>query len=1166
MAFYNYVPLLENRAGYLYVSNNTTTSLTVPTSPDGPWWDSGAVSITKFPGISLTYSESNGVRFYYTGWKWDSLVADYIPMRITLRDVASLVVSAGVDLYNETPGPNPGDLDVYSQRSGGSDVPFYIWTLGWPEVASISPTSIPADGVAHNVTVTLSRRLHSSQSPNVVFSQLGGTGNISFGSVVPVRNSSNQIIGYTTTATSPVGQETATLNVAMLASETLTYLKDDLIVTENVVYNDGTSSIASMTVTKVDVTQVLPTFSGNVLRGGISEEDTYSGIMRYGTFPDGTQGWFTNGLTADMTVYTTLSTLGKLEIVVKKAGLSRPTVIATVSAGTSLSDTTVKGTTVHQKSYKTNFDTNQLNSNNLWDIGYVLYDTSNTVMLSGWYGTFYNGNLTSNVDAYSVYVVLPGTGVVTKRMYKWTQANGWVDGYGVAATPKFNGVFTVYLSENWNLSNYNNGAGELPGGGIAWDYLTWTIGTSHGTITNGAFTRTNLGGDAACMGIDFDTTNTSVFNTGNGTYSLILTLTSSERTANKLPNIEFGVPVMVDNTVVITTPADFSIAPSRTTINYDITFVNDYYATGQFIYTGPEWVYLLVTSSTVGGFAGTVTFGVDGLPAGANAIFTQPTGTFLSTSSTGPSTQLRINALSCALGTYPLTITATANGITKTANATLVVGFASAYSPVINYFTPTPNPIAAGGGVDLYVDYTPADAYAEVADGLGNTWPVTTGQTLTLTDLTQTTTYTLTVSNPIGSTNKQATVTVYGMPQIISFNITPSIGGASGTTFWLSAEYANGTGSVDQGIGFIKADGTGKSTGPLYANKTFTLTVSNSYGSVTKQVTASVGNTPIIDSFTADSEFISSGTSTTLIPVFYNADYAWVDNAIGAVTSGQGFSTGALTSTTTFTLHAINSYGETVQSVTVNLASTPGGVPPVISSFTSRDQSVTAGGTTVLYPVFSGDSVTASIDQGIGTVTSGGSYTTAPIMASTMFTLTTKNNYGVITQQVLVTVPTGGGGGGGGWGCVPAGTLVATESGFESIEALQIGQKALGYDENSMQPVVSEITNVFKYLNQQLYEIDTNEGTLICSEDHRLAVLNYGDGTYSYPSARKLAKNDVVLALRPDNSLTPATVLSVTPLDQFEDVYHLTLAEGHVFVAGGFAAHNKIKTQSVDAT
>ena len=71
----------------------------------------------------------------------------------------------------------------------------------------------------------------------------------------------------------------------------------------------------------------------------------------------------------------------------------------------------------------------------------------------------------------------------------------------------------------------------------------------------------------------------------------------------------------------------------------------------------------------VNGFGGIVTFGISGLPTGANVNFAPP-----QVNGAGASVvTVSADATATPVGTYPLTISATSGGTTRTATLTLVV-------------------------------------------------------------------------------------------------------------------------------------------------------------------------------------------------------------------------------------------------------------------------------------------------------------------------------------------------------------------------------------------------------------------------------------------------------------------------------------------------------------
>ena len=161
---------------------------------------------------------------------------------------------------------------------------------------------------------------------------------------------------------------------------------------------------------------------------------------------------------------------------------------------------------------------------------------------------------------------------------------------------------------------------------------------------------------------------------------------------------------------------------------------------------------------------------------------------------------------------------------------------ASSTTPAILSFTASPTTISQGKSSRLSWTVTGATMLS-MDQGAGSNLVSVLGMTSRSVTPYQTTTYTLTLN---GTASAQVTVTVVPLPSIASFAASPTavISGGKAT---LTAAFSGGTGTVDQGIGAV-ISGSGTSTGPISANTTYTLTVSNAFeGFTTAQVTVMVG-------------------------------------------------------------------------------------------------------------------------------------------------------------------------------------------------------------------------------------------------------------------------------------------------------------------------------------
>ena len=235
-------------------------------------------------------------------------------------------------------------------------------------------------------------------------------------------------------------------------------------------------------------------------------------------------------------------------------------------------------------------------------------------------------------------------------------------------------------------------------------------------------------------------------------------------------------------------------------------------------------------------------------------------------------------------------------------------------------------------------------------------------------------------------------------PDIVSF-VAAAETITAGDAAALTAVFDFGFATVDNGVGAVTSD-TPTSVTPT-ATTTYTLTTSNSASRrVTKSVTVTVVPAPEITSFVSAAGTITAGQAVDLTAVFaaiFADGSASIDNGVGAVTSNTPTSV-APAATTTYTLTATNGAGTAVTSaVTVTV------VPaPEITGFESAAGTITAGDAVDLTAVFAGGS--ASIDNGVGAVTSNTPTSVSP-NATTTYTLTATNAIGTaVTSAVTVTV------------------------------------------------------------------------------------------------------------------------------------------------------------------
>jgi len=353
--------------------------------------------------------------------------------------------------------------------------------------------------------------------------------------------------------------------------------------------------------------------------------------------------------------------------------------------------------------------------------------------------------------------------------------------------------------------------------------------------------------------------------------------------------------------------------------------------------------------------------------------------------------------------------------------------------PTISSFTVSPTSINSGQTATLSWSVTGSTALS-IDQGVGTV----TGLNSRSVAPTSSTTYILTASNSAGSVTSSATLTVNQSavaPVIPSFIASPtSITSGSTSTLSWTVTGTSPTLSINQGIGTVT--GTSKTVSPT-ATTTYTLTASNSAGTVTKTaaVTVSAANQMPKGNFdeVRSSDGVVRGWSydpdnssaSNTVQIFFDgavgvgtqisSDATSVSrsdvNSTYGVTGNHGFEFTVPTSYRNNVSHSVYIYGIDINDSTKSTLLTgspksftlaPPATAPAISSFTASPTSITSGSSSTLSWSVSGSSPILSINQGVGTVT-GTSRSVSPTTTTT-YTLTASNSAGTVTSTVTVTV------------------------------------------------------------------------------------------------------------------------------------------------------------------
>lgn len=318
-----------------------------------------------------------------------------------------------------------------------------------------------------------------------------------------------------------------------------------------------------------------------------------------------------------------------------------------------------------------------------------------------------------------------------------------------------------------------------------------------------------------------------------------------------------------------------------------------------------------------------------------------------------------------------------------------------AAAPKISSFTPTSG-IVGTSVVLTGTNFTGATAVK--FNGIAATsYTVTSATKITAVAPTGVTTGKLSVTTSGGTATSTSNFTV-SPPTISSFTPTSGIVGISvvltGTKFTgATAVKFNGVAAssytVTSATKITAVAPTGVTSGKL--------SVTTSGGTATSSGSFTVVAAPTITSFTPTGGTV--GTSVVLTGTNFTGATAVKFNGTAAssytVASGTSITAVVASGTTTGKATVTTPGGTATSSANITIAA------PTITSFAAGKSPISTGASTTLTAVFSGG--TASIDQGVGSVSSGVAVPISPAI-STVYTLTVTGAGGTTTQQTSVSV------------------------------------------------------------------------------------------------------------------------------------------------------------------
>ncbi len=367
---------------------------------------------------------------------------------------------------------------------------------------------------------------------------------------------------------------------------------------------------------------------------------------------------------------------------------------------------------------------------------------------------------------------------------------------------------------------------------------------------------------------------------------------------------------------------------------------------------------------------------------------------------------------------YTLTCSGAGGSVQRSATVSVQATPAPTPAPTVS-LSANPTSVAAGGSTQL--SWSSTNATGCTASGAWSGGKAISGNQ-TITNLTNTGTFTLQCSGAGGSASRSVTVTVSngaGAP-VIDLNVSPTYMARNkrATLSWTASSAQSCTASGGWS-GSRTVQGS-EQTPRLTATTTFTLTCTGSGGTSSESATVAV-NTPLpkclsatcptpTATFSANPTQVASGGSTQL---------SWSStNATGCVASG-GWSgdkpvsgtqmISNLRSPTTFSITCSGAGGRARSSLTVNIGSSAPPTPPAPTvALTANPTSISSGGSTQL--TWSSTDATSCAASGgwSGAKAISGTQTLSAIQSSSTFTLTCTGAGGSASRDASVNVTSPG--------------------------------------------------------------------------------------------------------------------------------------------------------------
>ena len=324
-----------------------------------------------------------------------------------------------------------------------------------------------------------------------------------------------------------------------------------------------------------------------------------------------------------------------------------------------------------------------------------------------------------------------------------------------------------------------------------------------------------------------------------------------------------------------------------------------------------------------------------------------------------------------------------------------------------------PNQLNVPAGI---ITLNGSGSYDPLGEALTYSWTQITGPTVVITNPTaavatfpgltgQTYSFRLTVKNTdglMGTATTTVSIISVSPVSVATFTASPSTinPGQTSTLSWVALNATTVT--ISPGIGNVSATGSTQVTPAT--TTTYTLTATNSAGSVNATAVVTVQAAPVLNPqivmYNGSPLSITAGGQSTLSWSTVNATAVTI-SGLGSEPVNGSVSTGVLNTTTSFTLTATGANGKTVSAV-ITITVAPQNVPQIVM-FAATPSTINSGQSTQLcWQVNGATSIT--ISSGVGNNLPTNSCQTISPTATTTYVLTATNAAGQNQASVTVNV------------------------------------------------------------------------------------------------------------------------------------------------------------------